>query len=58
MEIVVSWQTLIMYARELGQARLSGDPERIREAKKRHDDYVAICKKADRMILPPMPKRR
>ena len=57
MEVVVSWQTLIMYAKELGQARLSGDPERIRKAKERHDDYVAVCKKADRMIIPQISRR-
>lgn len=51
MEIVTSWQTLMQYAKELGQAKLSGDKNRIEEAKKKHDDYAAICIKSNRMVL-------
>ena len=51
-EIVTSWQTLIHYAKELGQARRSGDKERIDKAKKKHDEYRDMCLKSDRMVLP------
>ena len=51
MEIVTSWETLMMYAKELGQARLSGDEERIAEAERKHDEYRDICLKSDRMVL-------
>ena len=49
---VVYWETLITYARELGQARLSGDEERIKKAQERHDAYTTICLDADEMKLP------
>lgn len=52
MEIVTSWETLMHYAKEVGQARLSGDKERIAEAEKRHDAYRDICLESDRMVLP------
>ncbi len=51
MEVVTSLQTLMLYARELGQARLSGDKERIQNAKKKHDDYAQACIASDRMIM-------
>jgi len=51
MKIITSWQTLMKYAKELGQARLSGDEERIEIAQKRHDDYVEMCLKSDEMYL-------
>lgn len=49
-EIVCSWQTLMTYAKEVGQAKKSGDPERIAEAEARHEDYRQMCLKADRMV--------
>ena len=52
MEIVTSWQTLMLYAKELGRARLSGDEARITEAKRKHDEYRDLCLRSDRVILP------
>ncbi|MCG8053941.1 MAG: hypothetical protein AB2689_25715 [Candidatus Thiodiazotropha taylori] len=52
MEIVTSMQTLMLYAKELGNARKSGDEELIRKAQNRHDHYRDICLKADRITLP------
>jgi len=49
MELVTSWVTLFRYARELGEARTSGDKEKIKEAEKNHDAYVEMCLKADRI---------
>lgn len=52
LEIVTSWHTLMTYAKELGQARLSGDKCRITKAKQKHDEYRDICLRSDKMILP------
>lgn len=52
MEVVTSWEALMRYARELGPARLRGNPARIREAKEHHEASAALCRKADRMLLP------
>jgi hypothetical protein len=41
----------MMYAKALGVARQSGDPERIAKAEKAHDDYVKLCLEADEMRL-------
>jgi len=49
LRVVTSLKTLMILANELGKARLSGDPERIEEAEKKHDDYVEIIKKSDMM---------
>ena len=50
-KIITSFYTLMQYAHELGQARLSGDRERIEEAQKKHDEYRDVCLKADKMIM-------
>jgi hypothetical protein len=52
MEIVTSMQTLMLYAKALGNARKSGDEELTRKAQTQHDSYRDICLKADRMPLP------
>lgn len=51
MKLITSWATLMTLAKELGQARLSGDEERIQEAQKAHDEYRDICLRADEMLL-------
>ncbi len=51
MRIVTSFATLMQLAAELGQARLSGDAERIERAQKAHDEYRDICLKADATLL-------
>jgi len=43
LKVVAHLRTLLNYAGELGAAEKSGDPERIAKAKKRHDDYAALC---------------
>lgn len=50
--MITTWNTLMSYAHELGQARLSGDNERIRKAEKAHEDYRQLCLKAEKMLLP------
>ena len=57
MEIVTSWKTLFVLAGEAGKAKMAmletrtDDTEAAYEAAKaRHDDYAAMCLKADRMI--------
>jgi hypothetical protein len=47
MKIIASWQTLMSLARELGDAKKTGNPELIAEAQKRHDAYKEVCLKAD-----------
>ena len=49
-QLVGSWHTLMNLAKELGKARLTGNQEKIKEAKKAHDSYRDFCLKADRMI--------
>lgn len=51
MKIITFWSTLMKYAKELGQAKLRGDEQEIKEAQKRHDDYKSECLKSDKMIL-------
>lgn len=51
MRTVVTFHALMQYAGALGKARKSGDPERIAKAQKAHDDYVALCREADQMLL-------
>ena len=50
-KIITSFATLMHLAAELGQARLSGDAERIERAQRAHDEYRDICLKADEMLL-------
>lgn len=51
MKIMVCCSTLLKYAKELAAAEKTGNPDLIAVAKKRHDDYVALCKEADGMML-------
>jgi hypothetical protein len=51
MKVVTFWSTLMRYAYELGQARLSGDKDRIHAAKAKHDAYRDLCLEADEMVL-------
>lgn len=46
-KIITFYSTLLHKARELGQAKLSGDPERIAKAQKAHDEYAELCKHPD-----------
>jgi len=40
------------YAKEEADARRAGDPVKLAEASKRHEDYRQQCFKADGMIIP------
>lgn len=48
--VVASMSTLMLLAKQLGDAKKLGDPEFIRTAQEQHDNYVEVCRKADRMI--------
>ena len=52
MEFVTSLETLMQYDYELGQARLSGDKERIKLAKEKYDVYHDMVMQSDRVIIP------
>ena len=52
MKIVTNFTTLMMLAQELGQARMSGDLDRIEKAQKKHDEYRDIVLLSDEMIIP------
>lgn len=49
--VVTFAETLMRYAKELGEARKSGDEDRIRKAKDRHDAYVKVVLRSDRMVV-------
>jgi len=51
MKTVTFVSTLMRLAHELGQARLSGDEDRICKAQKAHDEYAHQCLISDEMIL-------
>lgn len=51
MKVMVCWSTLLKYAKELATAEKSGNPDLIAVTKKRHDDYVEVCKESDGMVL-------
>ncbi len=51
METITSWHTLLRYAKELAEARKSGDEELIKIAKNRHDEYAKICLNSDKLLL-------
>lgn len=44
-------ETLIRLAHELGQARQSGDPQRIAKAERAHEDYRQTCLDSDEMRI-------
>ena len=47
----VTFSALMHYACQLGQARKSGDRERIEKAQREHDEYVDLCRRSDGMIV-------
>jgi hypothetical protein len=58
-KIYTFYSTLLHKARELGQARLSEDPERIAKAQAAHDEYADLCKRPDvqmQVDLRPFPR--
>jgi hypothetical protein len=51
MKIITSAITLLQYAKELGEAKKSGDKDRIEKAQKKHDEYKEMCLRSDYMCL-------
>lgn len=51
MKVQTDFRVLMQKAYTLGQANLSGDPERMRVAKADHDDYRELCLQATIMTL-------
>lgn len=51
LRVITSFRTMMTLAYELGQARLSGDPERIRKAQDDHDAYKEIMLRSDKIQL-------
>lgn len=51
MKTVAYFSTLMRLAHELGQARLSGDPDRLAAAERAHDEYRDVCLAADELRL-------
>ena len=48
--IVASFPELMRRAKALGDAKKYGDPDKIAEAQKQHDDYHALCMTADKIL--------
>lgn len=51
LKVITSFTVLMKYARELGEARKSGDKDLIEKAKMKHDEYRDLCLKSDEMSL-------
>ena len=50
-KVITDLGVLMRLARDMAKARKEGDPEKIKKAKKKHDDYHAICLKSDEMMI-------
>jgi len=50
-KIITDFRILMQYAYELGEAKKTGDLEKIAEAQKRHDIYRDICLDSDEMSI-------
>ena len=50
-EIVTDFRVLLQLARAVAQAEKAGDKDAIATAKASHQEYEALCLKADRMLL-------
>lgn len=48
---ITNISTLMKYASALGKARLSGDEQRIVNAKRDHDSYKKLCLESDEIIF-------
>lgn len=58
-KVYTFYSTLLYKARVLGQARLSGDEERIAKAQQDHDEYAALCQDPNvemQMDIRPFPR--
>jgi hypothetical protein len=51
MEVITSWETLMILSKKLGEAKTSGDKKRIKKAQEAHDNYASICLNSDKIIL-------
>lgn len=52
MEIITSWETLIMKAHRVGRAKMSGNTDELNAAEADLKAYEEIVKMSDKMILP------
>lgn len=50
MKIVTSWQTLMQYAKAVGNAKKQGDVEALQEAEKQLKTYEDLVKRSDHTI--------
>lgn len=50
-KVITSWPTLMAYAKELGTARKSGDPERIAKAESAYKSYEAMVLASDQVLM-------
>lgn len=51
MKLKTSWRRLMQLASEVGKAKKSGDPQRIKEAEEAHEAYRQMCLQADEIIM-------
>lgn len=51
MKVVTSYETLMILAKEVGDARKSGDRQRIDNALTEYKSYLNVCLAADRMVI-------
>lgn len=52
MKTYTSWQTLMFYAKNVGDAKKTGNEQQIKEAEQQLKEYEQLCLKSDKMILP------
>lgn len=50
-KVVADFRVLMRYAKALGEAKKSGDADKISEAQRNHDAYATMCLRADSVNL-------
>jgi hypothetical protein len=51
MKTITFFATLMQLAKEEADARSSGDPVRLAEAERKHEEYRQLCLNADEIIM-------
>ena len=51
-EIVTYWTTLLQLAKAQVDAEKDGNPVKIAEATRKHEEYRQLCLSADKMVIP------
>ena len=49
-EIITYWSTLFGLAKAEADARVSGDPDKLAKAVRRHEEYRQLCLRADKIL--------